>query len=140
MSDFNSNGSSNVTKTVKYSDLNLSMPLHPQLDDITPLKDIDAVRQAVKNLILTNFYDRPFHPELGSGVTALLFENASIFTAMRIRDEIKRVLEDHEPRVNVIDVDIVDNSDANVYHISIAFNIIHIQRDAEVSFNLQRIR
>jgi len=116
------------------------MPLHPQLDDITPLKDIDAVRQAVKNLILTNFYDRPFHPELGSGVTALLFENASIFTAMRIRDEIKRVLEDHEPRVNVIDVDIVDNSDANVYHISIAFNIIHIQRDAEVSFNLQRIR
>lgn len=140
MSDFNNNGASNVSKTVKYSDLNLALPIHPVLNDITPLRDIDAVKQAIKNLVLTNFNERPFHPELGSGLTELLFENADAFTAIAIRDEITRVIEDHEPRVNNVNVDVTESFDNNAVSVTVSFNVVFANQEGEVSFNLQRIR
>jgi phage baseplate assembly protein W len=129
-----------ISKTKVYSDLDLSFVKHPNLSDITPLRDIDAVKQAVKNLVLTNFYERPFHPEIGGNVSAKLFEPADRFTASEIRDEIKQVLKKYEPRVNGVKVQVFDESDANRYVVNILFNIIFLQVQTEVSFNLQRLR
>jgi len=132
--------SSNISKVDTYSDLDLFFIKHPILNDITPLRDIDAVKQAVVNLVLTNFYERPFHPEIGGNVSAKLFEPADRFTASEIRDEIKEVLKNHEPRVNGVNVAVYDQSDANAYTVTIAFNVIYLQAETEVTFNLQRLR
>jgi len=132
--------SSNISKVDTYSDLDLFFTKHPILKDITPLRDIDAVKQAVVNLVLTNFYERPFHPEIGGNVSAKLFEPADRFTASEIRDEIKEVLKNHEPRVNGVNVAVYDQSDANAYTVTIAFNVIYLQAETEVTFNLQRLR
>lgn len=132
--------SSNIATNSVYSDLNLLFPIHPNLDDITPLKDIDAVKQSVKNLVLTNFFEKPFHPEIGGNVTSKLFEPADKFTAIEIRDEIKEVLKNYEPRVNGVKVEVFDNIDANAFVVTIMFNVIFLQLETEVSFNLQRLR
>lgn len=132
--------SSNIATTSVYSDLNLLMPIHATRNDIVPLKDIEAVKQSVKNLVLTNFFERPFHPEIGGNVTSKLFEPADKFTAIEIRDEIKEVLKNYEPRVNGVNVEVFDNLDANAFVVNIGFNVIFLQEETEVSFNLQRLR
>lgn len=144
--DFNRNSSgdfvkaSNVSTSRVYSDLDLLMPIHDVRKDIAPLKDIEAVKQSVKNLVLTNFFERPFHPEIGGNVTAKLFEPADAITGMAIREEIKQVIKDFEPRVNGLKIEVFDDSDANAYIVNIGFNVINLQVETEVSFNLQRLR
>ena len=149
LSDFNSKGNfgdykvaAQVSKDKKnlYSDLNLFFQKNPNTLDISPLRDIDAVRQSVKNLVLTNFFERPFHPELGSNVTALLFEPADQFTGIAIRDEIQRVVEEFEPRVNNVVVQVFADIDANRYQVSVFFNVVFTNVEQEVTFNLQRLR
>ena len=114
--------------------------VHPIKRDISAIKDLDAVRHAVKNLILTNFNERPFHPEIGSNVVAMLFEPADDFTANAIRDEILYVLQQHEPRTADHVVEITDNSERNSYEITIGFNVIFSPKREEINFYLQRLR
>ena len=130
----------NVAKKNKYADLNLAFLKHPIFADVTPLNDIDAVKQSVKNLVLTNFLEKPFHPEIGGNVTRLLFEPADAFTGIAIRDEIQRVLDEYEPRINAVNIEILDDADKNMYRITIGFNIIYVNLETEVNFNLQRLR
>lgn len=139
-SDYNKTRSSNVATGALYSDLDLSLNLHPAKMDISPVTDIRAVRNAVKNLVLTNFGERPFQPKLGSNVTALLFEQADQFTAIQMKKEIYRLLEDHEPRINATRVEILDDADANAYRVSINFNIVQANTQTGVEFALQRLR
>ena len=102
-SDFNVNEKVPSIATVGKSGLFADIPLdfipHPNTKDIRPITDIQAIRQAVKILVLSNFSDRPFHPELGANVTRYLFENADQFTALGIKDEVLRIIERREPRV-----------------------------------------
>jgi len=108
--------------------------------DINPLTDVYAVKQSVKNLVLTNFFEKPFHPEIGGNVTSKLFEPADIFTAIDIKNEIKKVIRKYEPRIKDVNVQVSDNSETNEYVVDIAFSIIYLQLKTEVSFNLQRLR
>ena len=133
-------GPSVVSTSRSYSDLNLNFIKNGNTNDINPLRDIDAVKQAVKNLVLTNLFERPFHPEIGGNVTSKLFEPADIFKAIEIRDEIREVLKIFEPRVTGVRVQVFDNSDANAYVVNIGFTVINLQLETEVSFNLQRLR
>jgi len=129
----------NVVRNI-YGDLSLAFSLHPGTKDIKPITDIDAVRQAVKNLIVCSHTDRLFHPELGTSITSLLFENADVFTAMTIRDEVQRILQKYEPRVDNVKVQVFDNSERNAYEINIGFRVIQSQQTTEVSFYLSRVR
>ena len=131
---------SRVSTDNLWADLNLSFAKHPGTQDIRPVTDIDAIKNAVKNLILTGRYERPFHPELGSGITDLLFENADQFTAIALRDEIHRVIEKHEPRVELTKVEVFDDPDRNSYAINIGFSVRSNGLATEVSFYLERIR
>ena len=139
-SDYNTKRASNIAGNSLYSDLNLSLALHPTLKDIRPVTDILAVKNSVKNLILTNFSERPFQPKLGSNVTGLLFEPADQFTAIQMKKEISRLLKDHEPRINAVKIIILDDVDANAYRVTIGFNVIFSNTATEVSLALQRLR
>jgi phage baseplate assembly protein W len=123
-----------------YSDIPLNLTIHPNTKDLTVVKDIDAVKISVKNLVMTNFMERPFQPTLGSGVTGLLFENNDAFTKESIKDEIYRVLKEHESRANGVQVEVLDNSERNEYLINIKFNVIFSQIRQEIEFYLERIR
>ena len=114
--------------------------VHPILKDISGVKDLDAVKHAVKNLILTNFYERPFHPEIGSNITALLFEPADNFTAKAIEEDVLAVLKRFEPRTTNHTVEVTDNSERNAYEITIGFNVIFSPKREEINFYLQRLR
>lgn len=129
-----------VSKTRPYSDLDLSLALHPDFNDIIPLTDIDAVKNAVKTLVLTNFNERPFQPQLGANIRGLLFEPADKFTIVALREYIRTVLEQHEPRIDSITIQIRDNSDNNQYDITIGFRVITINVNVDVDLHISRIR
>lgn len=134
-------GNVSITSRRKgYSDLNLSLQLHPTRKDIIPLRDDAAVKNAVKNLVLTSHYERPFHPELGGNMRGLLFEPADTITQLAIKDNIKKILADHEPRINKVRVFIEDQADRNSYRITISFNIKQDDSQAEVEILLRRLR
>ena len=86
LSDYNTKKASNVARVSTFSDLDLRFRRHPNTSDIKPLTDIEAVKNALRNLLLTNSGDRPFHPEIGSGVTRLLFEPGDPYTAIAIKE------------------------------------------------------
>lgn len=129
-----------VSRRRAYSDLDLRLKTHPELGDVLPLKDIAAIKQSVKNLILTSKKERLFQPWLGSGVGDILFEPADKVTMSMLKTEIKRVLDDYEPRVKVTAIDIQDEADINSYKISIAFTIVNLLEDTTIEFYLERVR
>lgn len=141
---FNSSGKSGIvsvtSRNKNYSDLNLSLQLHPTRKDIIPLKDDAAVRNAIKNLILTNTYERPFHPELGANLRGLLFEPADAITRIAIKDQIESLLADQEPRVNKVKVFVENFDDRNAYRITVGFNIKQNDSQTEVEILLRRLR
>jgi len=139
LSDFNP--SKTVSRKNVYTDLPLFFPnVNKNTLDISSVKDLDAVKHAVKNLILTNFNERPFHPEIGSNVTALLFEPADNFTSNAIKEEILYVLKKYEPRTQGHTVEVIDNSERNSYEVTIGFNVIFSPQREEINFYLQRLR
>ena len=141
LSDYNLRKPSVLSATVPYADLDLRDPfVNPIRKDLIAVTDIDAVKSSIRNLVLTNYYEVPFKPFRGSNIRALLFENADSFTAMAIQKEIKRVIEEYEPRVNRVVVDVVDRSDVNTYYITINFNVISINTTGFVNFYLERLR
>ena len=129
-----------IDKSGLFADLPLNFIAHPNTKDIRPITDIQAIRQAVKILVLSNFSDRPFHPELGANVTRYLFENADQFTAMGIRDEILRIIERREPRVTNPKVEVQLDQEYNRLLVTIVFQIRNTNTNTEVSFYLDRIR
>jgi phage baseplate assembly protein W len=132
--------SSIVSKTKGYSDLDLRLKQHPSHRDILPLRDIAAVKQSVRNLILTAQYDRPFQPNLSAGIRSLLFETADNITRAAIRREVEKVLKEHEPRIVILSVKIEDRAEINSYNVSLKFNIINIVADVDLELYLERVR
>jgi len=131
---------STVSRKKGWADLNLSLPLHPIRKDIIPLKDDDAIKNAVKNLILTNFYERPFQPEKAAHLRGILFEPADTITKIELKERIKNVLEDYEPRVKVDSIQIRNNSDKNHWDVTIFFAIKQYRQVYSVNIILQRLR
>ena len=140
LSDYNTKKSSNVARNTVFSDLDLRFRRHPNTSDIRPLTDIEAIKNAVKNLLLTNSGDRPFHPEIGSGITDLLFENADPYVANVLKENIKLVLTRFEPRISNIAIEINDDPDNNAYFVQLTFNATNSQLPQEVGFYLERLR
>lgn len=129
-----------VARDSLFSDLNLLFAPNPVTGDINPIKDIEAIRKSVVNLILTNFYERPFQPEIGCGVRGLLFELADAITISDIENAARLVLENFEPRIAVLDVNASDDPDNNSYTLSIQFQILSNEQISEVTTILERLR
>lgn len=109
----------NKSKTdYTYSDFDLAFNVHPVKKDLTISKDVDAILKSLKNLILTNHYERPFQPYLGSNVNKMLFEIADVTTNQMIKKEIETVIINFEPRVSIDYVEVYNTEDAIVANIS----------------------
>jgi phage baseplate assembly protein W len=139
LSDFNDKRSSNISRGNVYSDLDLSFNIHPTTNDIRPVLDIDAVKNSVSNLVQTSFLERPFHPEIGAGIRALLFEPVDLFTALSLKDTIANVIDQFEPRVRNVTIQIQDDSERNAYVITIGFTVFN-DRNEEFELYLSRLR
>ena len=129
-----------VARDSLYSDLDLLLIPNPVTGDINPIKDTEAIRKSVINLILTNFYERPFQPEIGCGVRSLLFEPADPITISDLEDAAKEVLENFEPRVRVLNISATDDPDNNSYTMTIEFQIISTEQVVEATTILERLR
>jgi phage baseplate assembly protein W len=123
-----------------FKDLDLNFTIHPIRKDINKTIGPMAVVNSIKNLILTNFYEKPFQPDVGSNVRRLLFENLDIITASAIRDEIERTILNYEPRVNVIDINVTANFDDNGFKVYLEFSIVNQTSPITINFFLERIR
>ncbi|MBI19533.1 MAG: hypothetical protein CMB73_03050 [Euryarchaeota archaeon] len=129
-----------TSRDVLYSDFDLSFLKHPNTKDVTILKDIDAVKQSVKNLVLTARGERPFEPLLGSNIRTLLFEPVDDFTAFDIKEEVAITLQNFEPRARILNIDVVSEPDNNRFRLSIDFQMITNLQTGTASFYLERIR
>lgn len=123
-----------------YSDLDLSFNKHPITGDLLLTKGHVAVTKALKNLILTNHYEKPFNPKYGSNVTKLLFDLMSPFTASTIASEISYTIKNYEPRVTVNSVIVTPDYDNNAYSVSIEYYINNLVQPFTADFLLQRLR
>jgi phage baseplate assembly protein W len=128
-----------ITSRIKgWKDLDLSLTLHPIRKDIIPLKDDNAIKNAVKNLLITNFYERPFSRDIGANLRALLFQPADVITEISLKENIKRVIKKYEQRVVTtgIDVKFVDND----VQILVQFKIKEFDSNESVEIVLRRLR
>lgn len=125
---------------IKYSDIDQTFYRHPVTKDLNVKYNKEAVIQAVKNLVMLNKFEIPFHPEIHSGVAGMLFENANILTAQTIRENIRNCLLNYEPRIRLHDVIVYDNIDNNAYEVDIRFEVINIPETIILSLSLQRVR
>jgi phage baseplate assembly protein W len=104
------------------------------------VEDVDAVKRSVKNLIQTNFYERPFHPELGSGVRGLLFENFTPITGIFLKRKIEEIIKNYEPRASLQNITLEDDGDRNRLKVSIYFYVQNVPDTVVVETYLQRLR
>ena len=109
----------------QYKDLDLFFGKKQASGDINKVTDIQAVKRSVRNLVLLNHYEKPFHPEIGSGVRDILFENMTPITAFIIAKQVEDVIENYEPRVKLIGVRALPNLDRNEYEVSIEFYVVN---------------
>ena len=124
----------------RFSDLNLQMIPHPQKKDIIPLRGEEAVKNAIRNLILTSFFERPFQSNIGSNLRSLLFEPNDVITIQAIETGIQKVLELNEPRIENINVIVGVSKDESQYDINVIFSIMASEDIQEVQINLKRVR
>lgn len=124
----------------RYTDLDFTFTRHPVKDDIVLSVDDKAVIRSVRNLILTNHYERPFHPEIGSNVRKMLFEPISPLTANYLQREIEDTIRNFEPRVRLQQVVVQTEPDSNAYSAIISFFINNNTAPTTINFVLQRLR
>jgi|TARA_R100001086_G_scaffold244558_2_gene174470 phage baseplate assembly protein W len=113
-----------ISRNVRqYRDLDLFFGRKPISKDINIITDIENIKRAVKNLVLTNIYEKPFHPEIASGVRDMLFENMTPLTSIVLTKKVEDVIENFEPRVRLMSVSARPNLDRNEYEMTIEFFI-----------------
>jgi len=124
----------------QFRDIDLDFNRNAVTNDVAVVEDVVAVKRSVKNLIQTNFYERPFHPELGCGIRELLFENFTPMTKIFLQRKIEEVLINYEPRINLQNVAVDDDQDNNRLVVDIYFYVVGVPGPQTVSTFLQRIR
>jgi len=123
-----------------YSDLDLNFTKHPITKDVGRKTKENAVIQSVKNLINTNYNERPFNPGFGSGIKGLLFEHVDDLTGSTLSKLIGITIGNYEPRVKINDIQCVPDSDNNRYDVTIIFYILNSTKPITVNFYLNRLR
>jgi phage baseplate assembly protein W len=124
----------------QFKDLDLNFTIHPLKKDLNKHLDATAVINAIKNLVLTSHYEKPFNPDYGSNVRKLLFETLDIITASAIEREIKQTIESFEPRVRIIGLTVIPDVENNGFSVRMEFSIVNQTNPVSISFLLERIR
>jgi len=131
-----------ISRNVRqYRDLDLFFVRKPISKDVNILLDIENIKRAVKNLVLTNIYEKPFHPEIASGVRDMLFENMTPLTSIVLAKRVEDVIENFEPRVRLMSVSARPDLDRNEYEMTIEFFINNLPTElVTVDVFLERLR
>jgi phage baseplate assembly protein W len=130
-----------ITDTTRtFRDLDLNFTIHPIRKDINVHKNEYAIINSVKNLILTNFYERPFQPQIGSSVRSLLFENIDTIIAAQLERAIEETILNYEPRVQISNIITTARPDENRYSVQLEFFVINNSSPITINFFLERIR
>ena len=125
---------------LEYSDLDLNFTIHPVKKDINLHVGDMAVINSIKNLVLTNHYERPFQPDIGSNIRRLLFENMDTITASSIEKEIEQTISNYEPRARVSRINAIADFDRNGFKVEMEFFVINRTDPITINFFLERIR
>ena len=123
-----------------YKDLDLDFGRNPVTNDVNRLTDVEAVKRSVRNLINTNHYERPFHPEIGSNLRAMLFENITPQITHVISKQIELLLKNYEPRCRLVQVNTQPMLDRNGYATQISFYVVNYPEPVTVETFLERLR
>ena len=141
MSNYDASTTNNSKRANRiYKDLDLDFGRNPITDDVNRLTDVEAVKRSVRNLINTNHYERPFHPEIGSDVRAMLFEPMTPLTALNLQRKVAEVLNNFEPRIDLQQVLANPDLDRNSYSLKIMFYVVGSNQPVEVETFLERLR
>lgn len=127
------------SRTVDYLDIDLTFNKRPS-GDIYKKRDAAAVKQSIKNLLLSNHYEKPFEPFYGANLTALLFELADDQTESEVRDNIISSIEEYEPRVRIVDIGVRVLPDQNDMRVSVQFRVVSTDEIVTFTTNLARLR
>ena len=125
----------------EYVDLDLFFGRKNSNSDIQDITNVKAVKRSVRNLILTNHYEKPFHPEIGSGVRDMLFENMTPVTAHILARKVEDVINNFEPRARLVGVRAEPDLDKNLYEVTIEFYVINQPTElVDLTVMLERLR
>ena len=135
-------GQNDIDRNVRqYTDLDLFFGRKSVSKDINKVTDVQAVKRSIRNLVLTNHYEKPFHPEIGSGVRDILFELMTPLTAHILTRKIEDVIENFEPRARLISVRAIPNLDRNEYECTIEFYVVNTPTElVDLTVFLERLR
>ena len=134
----NNNSNRNIRQ---YSDLDLFFGKKTSDRDISEVTDVQAVKRSIRNLILMNTYEKPFHPEISSGVRDMLFELMTPVTAAILARQIENVIENFEPRARLVGVRTLPNYDRNSYAVTIEFYVVNTPTElVDLTIFLERLR
>lgn len=126
--------------TREYKDLDLNFRAHPVTKDVVKRTGNAAIIGALRNLILTNIYEKPFQPNFGSRVRGLLFEDVSFIVANVLQTEINNVIANFEPRVGIDAIRVQANPEQNRYDVTIRFFINNLEAPVTINFFLEKVR
>ncbi len=136
--DYTKSGASIVSNRESFSDLDLTFTAHPVTGDIVTKKDANAIRQSIKNILLTNHYERPFKPNFGADLRGMIFEANDPIIGQRIKERIVEEIKILEPRVGRANIDVIQND--NTVNVNVAYTISGSSSVQEVEFTLSRVR
>jgi phage baseplate assembly protein W len=129
-----------ISRKPDYSDLDLDFLPHPTTKDVMRKTGVEAIKRSVRNLLLTNFYDRPFRPGIGSNALKLLFDNVTPITANFLNNAIRETLTNFEPRINIQQLEVNFDPDNNGFNVTLYFVIVNRNEPVIVNLFLERIR
>lgn len=126
--------------TRQYRDLDLNFTVHPLKKDVNKVFDEIAIVNSIKNIVLTNHYEKPFQPDFGSNVRKMLFESLDIITASALEKEIQQTILNYEPRISLLGVKVVPDIENNGFGVTMQFYILNRAEPVTINFLLERLR
>ena len=127
--------------TRRYIDLDLFFQRKIPSSDVNTITDVQAVKRSIRNLVLLNPYEKPFHPEIASGVRGMLFELMTPFVAAQLTKKVEDVINNFEPRARLVSVRSMPNYDRNEYEVSVEFYVVNTPTElVDLTVMLERLR
>lgn len=126
--------------TRTFSDIDMGFFMNPVSKDISRKYDENAIKQSIKNIIMTKNFERPFHSDIGSQISSLLFEPITPLLRASIKKTIVNTITTYEPRVNLLDVSVLLSPDNNGVYVTIVFTIVNTSTPVTVDLFLERTR
>ena len=123
-----------------YKDLNLDFQQNTATKDIQKIEDVESVKRSVRNLVSLNYYEKPFHPEIGSNIRGLLFENITPQISHYIGKQLELLIRNYEPRCRLVNVENMPDLDKNGYSVSVSFYVVNVSNPVTVETFLERLR